>query len=63
MALRNCSNEVGVQGSVCIHRTLEKGVHALKYTSQEQVPASHEEQMSLNDFSAFPGMRRCKKFG
>ena len=36
---------------------------AVKHTFRQSLAASHEEQMCLNDFSSFLGMRRYKKMG
>lgn len=40
-----------------------RGMCAVKHTFRQSLAASHEEQMCLNDFSSFLGMRRCKKMG
>ena len=40
------------------------GVRAIKHTSWQKVTVSHEEQIvSVNDFSAFLSMGRCKNWG
>ena len=68
IALRNCSEEVGAEGSVYV--ILVKRIHAVRLTFWQKASASHmkfatsyERQMSLllNDFSDFLDRRRSKK--
>ena len=61
MALRNCSKEVGVKVSV-IYDVSEGGTCTQAHILAEACCQSRGADVTINDFSAFIDMRKCKSW-